>query len=249
MGSFRIRWALVAALLAPGFARADPDINVIVDMSPAGRKAVHPTPDHPAYYVPTLVPYVQTGDAVAGDKPPSEHTLVHLVAAELAKQGYLVAIDHPPDLVIAIAWGSIRPTAEDDHVGMTDKIRMNALVLGHTYVNVARSDSFGHAEFMEETRDDRFYIVVTAYDYKAHAAKNQKVILWKAKLSVPSSGVAFDDVLVPLVMAGGPNFGRETINHPKLLPAVPDGRVEIGPATVQEPAPTPAPMTPAPPSK
>jgi hypothetical protein len=236
MGPFPTRFALVAALLAPGLARAENrDVNVIVDMSPAGRKAVHPTPDHPAYYLPTLVPYVQTGDVVAGDQPPSEHALVHLVATELAKQGYLVAVNRTPDLVIAIAWGSIRPTIEDDHVGMRDKIRMNALVLGHTYVDVHSEGAFGQDEFLDETHDDRFYVVVTAYDYKAHADKNKKVILWKAKMSVPSQGVTFDDMLVPLVTAGGPNFGRETINHPKLLPSVPDGTVQVGTPTVKSP--------------
>ena len=47
-------------------------------------------------------------------------------------------------------------------------------------------------------------------------------------MSIPTSGVFLADVVVPLAKAGGPEFGKETFGHPKLVPNVPVGHVEIG---------------------
>lgn len=278
MSHFRVRIALAAALLIlPGLVRAAADVTVVVDLSPEGRKVAHPTPDHPSYYKPTMGTYQEMGGLVAGEKPPSVHAMVHVVATELAKQGYLVALSHPPDLVIDISWGTINLAGQGsmsangnigiglsaqgtgnigtnvDSLGLPaptgplisgDDIhaqnQMLALVLGHTVTNVMSPESAGHSELLEAANDDRYFVVVTAYDFSAWESQHRRVVLWKAKMSVPKEGYFFDDILDSLVKAGGPSFGRETINHPRLEPLVPNGHVEIGTPTVKNDTQLPA---------
>ncbi len=225
MGAFR--FFLAAVLLAPVFARADADVTVVVDMSPEGRKVPHPSAEKPAYYLPVMQGYRQYGDFQAQDNLPTPHDIVHALAPELAKQNYLVMDGaHPkPDMVIGFAWGRIAPTDIPNAVNQTQRY---ALSLGRTAIDVMPLESYGHAEFMEATRDERYFIVVTAYAYGPFVREKKKVILWKAKMSLPSTGYFMADVVSPLAKAGGPEFGTETTSHPKLVPAVPVGHVEIG---------------------
>jgi hypothetical protein len=230
-----LRLALVVCSFLPFFLNAAPDINVVVDMTAEGRKIVHPTTDHPAYYQPVMRGNQQMGDPVSGEKPVSPEEVYRITTTELAQQGYLIVdAQHPnPNLIIDLAWGYITPTEEPDPRNQNQR---EALVLGDTITNVAQLESVGHEELMEATRDPRYFVVVTAFDYDAWAKKHRHVILWKAKMSIPTSGVFLGDVVLPLVKAGGPLFGRETINRPKLVP-VPEGKVEVGTPTVRnEPA-------------
>jgi hypothetical protein len=234
MGRFRVRVALVSALFLSGSALVGRDVTVVVDMTPEGRKAVHPTADRPAYYLTVMRGYQELGVIPAGEKPPTPQEIFSVVMPELAKQGYVgaEANHHAPDLVIDFAWGIIAPTDSSAPNALNEKQRY-ALVLGGTFADVVPVESFGHNEFMAAANDRRYFVVVTAYDYAAWAKQRRHLILWKAKMSVPSPGVYFDDVLVSLAKAAGPSFGRETDTHPRVVPADPGGRVDIGTATVR----------------
>ena len=231
MGFFRVHLGLAATLLLPIAARALTDVTVVVDMTPEGRKVAHPSPDHPVYYKPTMGTFHELGNVNAGEKSPSVHPLVHLVAVELAKQGYVVAIDHTPDLVVDLSWGYLNPGARAIS-SFLNKVQANALVLGHTIANVTDLSSYDHERFMDAAYDDRYFVVVTAFDYHVWVKQHRRLVLWKAKMSVPKAGFFFDDVAASLVKAGGPFFGRETVDHPKITPVIPDGQVEVGTPTV-----------------
>jgi hypothetical protein len=227
---FRLTSALV--LLSPLLGHAASDVTVVVDMTPAGRSAVHPTPEHPAYYLPVMRGYHELGDVVAGERYVSPHDIVRVLAPELFRQGYRVIEEshQTPDLIIDISWGYITPTAGNDTYNQNQRY---ALTLGKSIFNVIMPESFGNREFMEAAREPRYFLVVTAYDYATWSKKQKHLILWKAKMSVPTRGVFFNDVLFSLVQAGGPMFGHETINHPKLMP-LPEGQVDVGTPTVRE---------------
>ena len=77
-------------------------------------------------------------------------------------------------------------------------------------------------------------MVVSAYDLHAYLGKRQKkVLLWQAKLSVPTNGTNFTDILPALVEAGAPQFGKETI-RPIVIPiTTAPGNVKIGPVEVK----------------
>jgi hypothetical protein len=97
-------------------------------------------------------------------------------------------------------------------------------------------ESYGHNEFMAATREPRYFIIVTAYDYAAWTKQKAHLILWKAKMSIPTYGVFLTDVFPSLIKAGGPMFGHETINHPKLVPELPEGKVDVGTPIVTPPS-------------
>jgi hypothetical protein len=225
----------LAVLLLPAAAWAK-DVTVVVDMTAEGREAAHPTPDNPMYYSPVVRGYQEIGSVVAGEKPPSPHDVVRAVAVELAKQGYrVINTAHPaPDIVIDVSWGYINPTSDDANGLFYNQGQAYALVLGNTIYNTMQVESFNHQQFMDAAKDPRYFIILTAYDYAAFASQRKHVVLWEAKMSSPTNGVFFDDVLTSLVKAGGPHFGRETTNHPDLEPAVPNGHVEVGTPTVKD---------------
>ena len=224
----------IVVLLFPLSAWAK-DVTVVVDMTAEGRQAGHPTPDHPVYYSPTLRGYQPIGSVVAGEKAPSPHDVVHMVAQELAKQGYRVINSaHPaPDIVLDFSWGYINPTSDAANGLYYNQGQAYALVLGNTIYQTIQLESFNHQQFMDAANDPRYFVILTAYDYAAFAAQHKRVVLWEAKMSVPTNGVFFDDVLTAMVKAGGPHFGRETTGHPSLEPAFPGGRVDVGTPTVK----------------
>jgi hypothetical protein len=240
-------------------------VNVVVDMTPEGRKAAHPTPDHPAYYFPVIGGYRQEGQAIAGDKRPTQFALLHLAAVELAKQGYLVVHPgktSPPDIILVFSWGTLNPDTIDLQGGGLVPLNINemlAMVAGNTLENVSPDvGASGDTPigFMSPERhaigeavlDNRYCIVITAYDFPATIRQKKEVPLWQAKMSVSSAGVAFDDVMPALIAAGGPLFGRETTFPQRItFPVTPDGRVIVGtPVLVHyhdAPLPPPAPSS------
>jgi hypothetical protein len=261
----RLRLLLILTLAlpvaAPGRAEPKTAVDVVVDFTPAGRKLDRPAPGKPVYYYPLLGGYQALGAAAAGDDaPPPPLEVAHLVAVELAKQGYLatravsesghLALAPTPSLVIAVHWGRIHPIIDgpaDPSVGggiFYNQNQMLALVGGASFQDLLLS--FGREDLMRAADQNRYFVVVTAFDFHAARKNHQRVQLWQAKMSVPNTGVTLTDVLPAMVRAGGPLFGRETKQPQVLLvPLAPEGRVEIGNPTVTE---GPAPPTPAAPS-
>jgi hypothetical protein len=245
-------------------------VNVVVDMSPEGRKVAHPTPDHPSYYYPVIGGYLQKGQAIAGDKPPKQFELLHSTAVELAKQNYWVFHEGrtpPPDIILVFHWGPLNPETIDftntfgptannfaslsdpgvvgGQVGIfpgaaEELATANSLVtfnsnemlnilVGNTLDNIHESSGPILQSLIEASQENRYFIVVTAYDFAATVRQKKAVPLWQAKMSAPSAGVAFDDVTTALVEAGGPLFGRETtLPQQASLPVTPEGRVILG---------------------
>jgi hypothetical protein len=152
-----------------------------------------------------------------------------------------------PTLVLVIHWGYLNPEIEDlSGTGdPTQTVNFNqnqvlALVAGNTLNNLDLD--FEREEVMQGAERDRYFVIVSAYDFASYLRSKAKVLLWQAKMSVPSDGVNFEQVLGPLIQVGGPMFGRET-TRPKMImaPITPEGKVEIGPITVKDyqDAPTP----------
>jgi len=82
-------------LISLGAEQKQVEVNVVVDMTPEGRKLAHPSAAHPAYYVPLVGGYTERGSPVAGEKPPAAENLMPKIEAALARQGYLVSIPTP----------------------------------------------------------------------------------------------------------------------------------------------------------
>jgi hypothetical protein len=112
--------------------------------------------------------------------------------------------------------------------------QMLGLLAGNTLNN--STDSTKRDELMAKAAQNRYFLVVNAYDYDAYHKSQKLVLLWQAKMSSPSDKVdRFQNVLDALVAAGGPFFGREmTASKEFDFPMTPDGRVEIGALEVKD---------------
>lgn len=85
-------------------------------------------------------------------------------------------------------------------------------------------------------REDRYFIVAVAYDWKAMRRDREPHRLWTARLSVRSGGVNFTEALYRLNLAGGRVFGRQIESLEVRRVREPEGKVEIGEVIVIGPA-------------
>ena len=94
-------------------------------------------------------------------------------------------------------------------------------------------------EFLvDQAVDDCFYVVASAYDYKSIVEK-KKILLWRTRMTANSKGVSQQQSLPTLIASAGPYFGKE-MTEPEVLVkrSTPDGKVEIGTATVIDSTPS-----------
>jgi hypothetical protein len=330
-----VLFLVIASLL---HAASEVEVDVVVDMTTEGRKIVHPDPAHPAYYLPVVGGFQEKGATVRGEKMPSPHDVVHLVAVALARQGYLIAKPAPgvnaqgvityaddtvvtvppfikpghriglnepgnvpltmamledpdgpyslrlasqtppggspapatdvmrtisarhgpvlrglPNLVLTIHWGYLNPQIDDasEPTGSVDnpfynQNEMLALVGGNALVMLSYAD---REAVMQAAKNNRYFVILSAYDFPSYQQAHKKVLLWQAKMSVPSNGSLFNDVMATLITAGEPLLGRET-SRPKMLflPVTPEGKVTIGTPVLSDYRETPAQQPPSAPA-
>lgn len=91
-----------------------------------------------------------------------------------------------------------------------------------------------NAFLVEQAASDVYYIVASSYDYEAVKA-NKRVLLWRTRMTVASTGVSHAQTIPTLITAAGPYFGKET-KEPEILSkrSVREGSVEIGESRVLE---------------
>lgn len=214
------------------------EVNVNTTLTEAGKKIAPPTREHPAYYFPVTVGWREEGSLVAGEQPPPKLMVIHELAKTLAAQNYLVVGPKtpPPALLLVFHWGYMNPQIEDFGTGdpaqkvFFNQKEMLALVGGTTLPNLDLS--FEREAVMQGAEDDRYFVVVSAYDF-ADAVKKKKTRLWVARMSTPSTGVTMSEVVAALIQSGGPQFGRETLRPVWVgAPIGREGKVEVGTPTV-----------------
>jgi hypothetical protein len=239
------------------------EINVIGDMTEAGRKLPPPSPAEPTIYAPLVIGYRAEGDRVAGEKPPPpKDEILAQLAKTLAQQGYLVADPRRPEpkVLLLFSWGSLNPSFDPVETEVTDVEKfvssepgtsvkvlanskeMRALVAGNTTKNMPLVAPTMRNRDLDDVRsdmlEDRYFVTVVAFDWQA-AKEHKKVLLWSTKMSVPSRRVTMAQVIPALIKAGAPFIGRETKLPQRIdVPAIRGGQVEVGtPEVVREPAP------------
>lgn len=227
------------ALMAGCTSTLPPQVIVVGDLSPAGKKLTPPDAEHPVYYFPLAVGFKELGASIAGEKPPPpKNDVSHILAVELAKQHYLVMnAQHPPDQLLVFWWGSMNPEIQDfgsnDPADQTffNEREMLALVGAYKTQMMASWDA---DNLKSAARDDRYFVIVIAFDFAA-ARQHQKKMLWMAKMSAASVGTDLPSVIPALVATGGPTFGRDTpptwVDSGKSLK---EGHVILAPTEMKE---------------
>jgi hypothetical protein len=271
---------ILAVLLPAGLRADQPapkqilrPININVDMTDAGRKMPPVTLDHPAYYFPKVNGYIERGQRVADEVPPNESDMIRQIAVVLANQGYFPTHQVPvdpkappggavklvpaPTFLLVFNWGYLNPSTVSTAADVTDETpptvlnrdRMIALVAGKGADNLQPNFS-DYEDMMQATNDNRYFVIVIAYDFDAYISHHKKVQLWVTRISVASPGLTMADVMPQLVVAGGPYYGHET--HKPVMIQGPAVNVEIGESVLKEyinPKSSPAPVPAPPPDK
>ncbi len=146
-----------------------------------------------------------------------------------------------PSLILSVQFGYLNPQIVDFKGGDSpaenvtfNQRQMLGLVAGNTLNNL--DVDFEREAVMQRTEQDRYFVMLSAYDFEAYRTKKKVVLLWQAKMSAPSDSLRqFSDSLTALVWAGGPFFGRETLKPQTVrLRVTPEGRVEIGTPEVKD---------------
>jgi hypothetical protein len=89
-------------------------------------------------------------------------------------------------------------------------------------------------ELMEQTLDDCYYVVISAYEGAA-IARGEKKLLWRTKMSTASQGVSLAETAPALIQSGSAFFGAEMKESALVSKRiVRGGRVELGTPTVEE---------------
>ncbi len=230
LARFTAIFVLASAALTPrlnagflGFgAPKEADVNVVVDMTEDGRKV------------------------------PPPNSVAKLFAKALAAQHYYVfgAKTPAPTIILVFHWGYMNPkiddTGDDENPQQIfwNQKEMLALVAGNTLGNIS-SLSFEREDILQNARDDRYFAIVSAYDFAA-AKEKKKKLHWQAKMSTPSNRVSLAEVIPSMITAGGPHFGRETKRPDSIAaPLAKEGKVEVGtPVVVPDSDKTPKPAPP-----
>ncbi|MFZ9838546.1 MAG: hypothetical protein ACO3JJ_08455 [Opitutaceae bacterium] len=244
------------------FPRPELRVVTVTDTTPVGALRRPVSPAQPAYYVAVSAGFRDFGGIVAGEKAPAKEEVFRSMARVLARQGYLPAsAEHPPSLLLLWTWGTMNTDriysanpddTEGRQVNRNQLLRfMGAYKLGL----VAREPGAGvfdpglpgalfrdaDQEVLSDLATEDLYVAaIAAYDHAA-AVRSQKVLLWTTKISAPSRGHAFAEILPSMLALAGPQVGRETA-RPVVVTAGErfKAEVKIGDATVVEGGESPA---------
>ena len=178
-----------------------------------------------------------------------------------------------PSLIITVEWGYINPvithegamsqTTRDGGTMAVEGMRDDPTQRESTYLNqrdmvsivagsaIQRQAHFTEADWQklnEAFAEDRYYIIVSAYDFAA-SLKGEHVLLWRTRMSTPRQGVWMRDIVPALVAGGSALFGRETDVPEWREFRVRDGTIKLGPLEIKDGDVRPEEMKPAPEKK
>jgi hypothetical protein len=172
--------------------------------------------------------YIEAGDPIAGDTAPTPDQVSQSLRAALANQGYQASSS--PSVVIIYHWGVLRIDRRQIRVPYGIKSNQEARIelvstrqLGAEVENsVLLREKSGQMNpdaastrilggpaqtVVEDSRQPRIFVIVSAYDYQDLAHRDAK-LLWRVKLSAREQSGEMDEVIPALIAGGAPYFGR-----------------------------------------
>jgi hypothetical protein len=173
-------------------------------------------------------------------------SIEQMIEGPLSVQKYMPDPDPATaDLLIVVFWGRTVGTSafQGSDISQTvlasdqDKIdEMNARLLGFDSERVL-TRSFGrsvqanilrevHSDVLDAVKEDRYYVILQAYDFQAAWKRKDIRLLWETRFSISQRGHDFSKDLPRMATAAAQFFGQDThgiVNRP-----IPEGQVNIG---------------------
>jgi hypothetical protein len=185
--------------------------------------------------------YIEAGDPIAGDTPPTPGAVAQGLQSALVSQGFQHA-DSAPSVVLTYHWGILRvdhqqislpygiKTNLEARIELVSTSQLGAEVENHILVQkkgpglnpdaAAPKILIGPTEtVVQDARQPRIFLIVSAYDYQGLLHREAK-LLWRAKLSTREQSGDMEEVIPALAAGGAPYFGRD-IEEPKTVETTP----------------------------
>jgi hypothetical protein len=199
---------------------------VVSERTDVGPKDKAPDTVEPFSYVAVDGGYIESGDPVAGEKPPTSAQVAEAFRDGLAAAHHTVGTTSDPALVLVYNWGVIRKDsfqiAPNNDVTPNHRARLNLVAPSRTVDRVAsdvvnrryRMPSYMTIEERDAltyAQDDRYFVVVAAYDYAA-LLRGESVLRWRTRLSAATNSGSMD-VVIPALIRNGAGFLGRHLNY------------------------------------
>jgi hypothetical protein len=204
--------------------------------------------DSPLSYIAFDGGYIEAGDPIAGDTPPTADQVDQAMQSALAEHGFRSAVG-TPSVVLTYHWGVLRVDHRQIKVPYGIKTNLMARIelvstqqLGAEVENsiLGREHGGGMNDaasaprllvgtletIRQDSRQPRIFVVVSAYDYQGLVHREAK-LLWRTKLSAQEISGEMSQVIPALIAGGSQYFGRN-------LPSIQD--YDVSPSRMAQPA-------------
>lgn len=151
--------------------------------------------------------------------------ITRVLAVNLAAQEYYPTKDvAAANLLIRVFWGTTT---------VYDAILRNAALLGYRRpldrLNHRINLTPEELQLRTELNEDRYFVVLVAYDYQLMRREKKSRILWITRLSIRGPGNNFTEALPALALAGAQAFGRNLDDLERIkVRDLPGGEVILG---------------------
>jgi hypothetical protein len=238
----KLRWtkrALIAVLLAarfPGFptvvAAAEHEVTAWSFVTDCGRTA--PTAENGLVRCLLLSGgYQELGRVFATppSAPPTAERVREVLAEGLRGSEFRPTYDAPAiEQMLIYQWGYMDPRT-DGLARAANSERERRTMLTLLGASTALKSEVERTALAEALADDRYFLVVSAYDHQAYLASREQRLLWRCHLSVPAHSLSHEQALPLLVGAGVALFARETTEPRRIrIPLSANGVLRLNPA-------------------
>ena len=188
----------------------------------------------PTSYVAFDGGYIEAGDPIAGDEPPTADNVRQSLEAALASQGFQ-ASQTVPSLLITYHWGVLRVDHREINVpykiltnlmariSLVSTAKMEAEIENHILdrkkgggedlsVSSPRFLAGDLDAALSHSRQPRIFVVVSAYDFQSLFQKHEARLVWSTKLSTQETSGKMEQVIPPLLSKGSSFLGADSPN-------------------------------------
>ena len=204
--------------------------------------------------------YIEAGDPIVGDVPPTADRVRQALYEALKGQGFS-ANRVSPSILLTYYWGVLRQDRQEVRIPYGIKSNLNARlrlvsteelgsevenhILGRqkadgTNMNVASPALLvgPTRSVVENAHRPRIFIIVSAFDYQGLSKGHEAKPVWRLKLSAQETSGDMDEVIPSLIGKGAAFFGKD-LHEPRIVEATlsPRGGSGSTPVSSLQPAP------------
>jgi hypothetical protein len=184
--------------------------------------------------------YIEAGDAIAGENPPTADRVRQVLYDSMKEQGF-EANRASPSILLTYFWGVLRLDREEIRLTYGVKSNLDARlrlvsteelgaevenhILGRQKADGTDMSAsspvllVGPTETVAQNASrPRIFVIVSAFDYQGFALNHEAKLIWRTKLSALETSGDLDEVIPALIAKGAPFFGKN-IQDPKIVQA------------------------------